>query len=264
MTSISFILIIAILGTFIGSFTNVVIFRLHGGEKGILTGRSFCPHCKKTIKPYDLIPIVSFLLLRGKCRFCAHAISWKYPAVESLTGAVFGVTAFGFLWNNLSLWMLPLWLFYVFLLVAISVYDLYYLEIPDILIFLGIGVAAVVAILVSVLQLPGVAIPDALAGAALGGAFFGLQVWISHETWMGMGDVFIGIFMGLVLGLAKTIVAIFVFAYPIGAIISIGLLAGAKKKMNSQVPFGPFLAIGMLLAMVLGNEVIRWYGMFLS
>lgn len=254
-----------ILGCIIGSFINVVIYRLHENKPGIVTGRSYCPHCKKEILARDLIPVISFLLLRGKCRFCHTKISWKYPVVELVTGLVFTyMTWIVVVQSEPDPVRLILFLCYAFVLVVIFFYDLYYYQIPDHIMFPGIILALLASIIATITTPFAPHILDALLGALIGLVFFGLQVWISRETWMGMGDVFLGIFMGLVLGWKLMLVAVFIFAYPIGAVVGVYLMATAKKGLKSQVPFGPFLVLGMLLALGFGNDIIQWYSGLLS
>jgi prepilin signal peptidase PulO-like enzyme (type II secretory pathway) len=152
---------------------------------------------------------------------------------------------------------------YGFILVSLSFYDMYHYEIPDIIIVPAIFFSALLSIMT--LGIPFFAPPflDALLGVLIALIFLGGQVWISRETWMGMGDVFIGIFMGIILGWQLTLVALF-FAYIIGAVIGILLILVYGKKGKSHIPFGPFLSLGTLLALGVGNEILNWYLSFLG
>jgi prepilin signal peptidase PulO-like enzyme (type II secretory pathway) len=257
-------LLVFVFGTVLGSFMNVVLYRLHSKEKGIILGRSFCPHCKHPLGVLDLIPLFSFLFLKGKCRYCSKKISWQYPIVESVTGIVFVYLFWSVLLSPvLSPWQIVAYLFYGFILVGISFYDLYHYEIPDVIIIPGIIIAALVS--VGTLITPFFAPPfvDALLGVLIALVFLGGQVWISHEKWMGMGDVFIGVFMGIILGWKLTLVALF-FAYIIGAVIGVLLMVFQGKKGNSHIPFGPFLSLGTLIALGVGHNILSWYLSFLS
>jgi prepilin signal peptidase PulO-like enzyme (type II secretory pathway) len=252
------------MGTVLGSFMNVVLYRLHNKEKGIVWGRSFCPHCKHPLSALDLIPLFSFFFLKGKCRYCSKNISWQYPIVESVTGMVFVYLFWSVFGSPLfSPGQIIVYLLYGFILVSISFYDVYHYEIPDMLIIPGIILAAVLS--VGTLITPFFAPPlvDALLGVLITVVFLGGQVWLSQEQWMGMGDVLIGIFMGLILGWKLTLVALF-FAYIIGAVIGVLLMVFKGKKGNSHIPFGPFLSLGTLIALGVGHNILSWYLSFLS
>lgn len=260
----SFYILMFILGTIVGSFINVIIYRLHRNIKGILWGRSFCPYCKHELSAPDLIPLLSFLFLQGKCRYCRKPISWSYPLVETMTGIVF-VYLFhtALLSPSFSFWQVVTYFFYGATLVIISFYDLYHYEIPDIVIKPAIVIAALLTIVATLIPLFAPPLNTTLIGVTIALIFLGGQVWISHETWMGIGDVYIGVFMGLILGWQLTIVALF-FAYIIGSVIGIILVLLSKKTGKSQIPFGPFLSMGTLLALGIGNEVLQWYLSLLS
>ncbi len=254
-------LFIFLFGLAVGSFLNALIWRLHKGES-ILKGRSYCPKCKHILGVADLIPVVSFIIQKGKCRYCGKAISWQYPAVELTTAVLFVITyqisvsqlfsfsTFQFL-NLLRLW------FVIAVMVVVFVYDLKYTLILDKVIY----PAAVVAFLASpLLNGKGVwnGVMTALVAAALGGGFFLVQYFISKGKWIGGGDVKMGFLMGLILGIKGILVALF-FSYVFGALVSLGLIAIGKKTMKSQIPFGTFLAVGTLIAMFWGEKLLQWY-----
>lgn len=222
-----------------GSFLNCVIYRLEAGES-FLRGRSYCPHCRHQLGFFDLVPILSFVLLRGKCRYCGKKISLQYPLVELTTACLFAL----FFWH----FGFGLHLIFGFLisgfLVVIFVYDLKHCLIPDSVVYPAIAIAVIFNF----------SIYSALGLAA----FFLAIVLISRETWMGMGDVKLGFLMGLLLGWPNTFVALFLAVF-LGAIIGMGLIALGKKKMKSEVPFGPFLIIGTFAALFWADELINWY-----
>ncbi len=252
-------LFVFIFGTMVGSFMNVVLYRLHAQVKGMFLGRSYCPHCKKALEARDLIPIFSYIILRGKCRYCKKKISAWYPMVESVTGLVF-VYIFWTLLNSgtLNPLQLGVYLFYMFILLAISFYDLKHYEIPDILILLGIGVALILTIVSTFTPLFAPKLVDVLIAVLITVIFFGGQAYFSNETWLGWGDVYIGVFMGLVLGWQKTLLAMFL-SYIIGSIIGVALVIKAKKKGSSRIPFGPFLSLGTIIALGHGDQILYWY-----
>jgi len=240
-------LVIFLSGLAIGSFLNVVIFRL-GKKKSFWSGRSFCPKCKKKIFWYDNIPLASFLLLGGHCRHCKKQISWQYPLVELASGLI-GV---GLYWQNgLSLKFLALSIFSYFLLV-IFVYDLRYYLILD-----RLTVPAMVLALLFNLYF-GFGFWNLIIAAIIGGGFFAIQFFVSSGKWVGDGDIRLGLLMGLMLGWKLLLVALFL-AYLVGAIIGLVLIGLKKKKMSSQLPFGPFLAGATFVTLIWGQNLLNWY-----
>ena len=246
------------LGLICGSFANVVIDRLAKGKGGILFGHSECPHCHHRLSAKDLIPLLSFIFLKGKCSYCQKKISLQYPLVEIVMGFVFGAMTLIQFESGVAL---GLSLFYLFILITISIYDLRYFEIPDEVILIGIAVAFLATLLKSSIA------PDlfnALIGAIIPLTFFGLQYlishyWItSHGDWIGLGDLRIAVFMGLILGWEKILLALFL-AYLIGSIISLAFITAGKLTRQSCVPFGPFLALGTIVAFFWGQGVLDWY-----
>ncbi len=247
------------LGLAFGSFANVVIMRLHSGEKGIFSGRSHCASCKHSLSVWDLIPLFSWLLLRGKCRYCKESISIQYPFVELLMGAMF-VSAY-----VAAAYLAPqnpfyeVWLLIIFFAFTILfIYDFLYMELPDeislptIVILFGFNFFAFTPTW-----------QDALLGAAIPTLFFGIQYLVSRGKWIGEGDFRLGILMGLILGWKLTIVALFL-GYILGAVVGAYVLISKTKKMSSQLPFGPFLILGTVIALFFGNNVMNWYLGFLG
>ena len=242
-------LFIFLLGLAVGSFLNAVIFRLEKGENA-LKGRSYCPQCKHQLSFDDLIPVLSFVLLKGKCRYCKKPISWQYPLVEISTAAVFLLIFFTqglnfYLWSIASL------------LIVIFVYDLKYYLIPDIILYLAIGVAFLYRIFKHVGSLE-----NALVSAIFASAFFLAIYLLSKGKWMGFGDVKLAFFMGLFLGFPNILIALY-SAFFAGAVVGVVLIVAKKKKMNSQVPFGPFLVGGTFFALLFGQSIAHWYLRFL-
>ncbi len=258
------IVLLFILGLAIGSFLSVVIYRLVHNDSP-LRGRSYCDNCKKQIAWYDNIPLLSFILLRRKCRYCGHPIPWEYPAVEFLTGALF-VWWFvvGFTFFRLSerpfLVVQPLfWLFVGILLVVIFFTDYLYYIIPDSAVLL-----LTLMTLVYRLFLTGTHImmshDFALAIACgIGASLFFLMLFLlTRGRGMGFGDVKLAFPLGLLLGWPNTLVALFL-SFLIGASVGIVTIIDGKKKLKSAVPFGPFLVIGALIALLWGSQLVRMY-----
>lgn len=254
--SIFYFILIFLFGLSVGSFLNVVVLRFDNFES-IIKGRSHCPHCKKILKWYELIPFFSYLLLAGRCFSCKKNISIQYPIVELLTGLVFlGIFYYyGFSWATLILMVI------FSLLILIGAYDAVFGEIPDILsysaIFLVVfwvifGFASSGGWRIGELWLP------YIYGLAVGAGFFGLLVLVSKQKWMGLGDVFIGAIMGIFLGFPFVLVALFL-AFVLGAIFSLILMLFKKKSLKDTVPFGPFLILATIIAFFWGEKIIEMY-----
>ena len=244
---IGFYVLLFILGLLLGSFLSVLIHRLHTGEKGIVFGASLCPNCNKKLGPLELIPLLSYVLQKGKCKKCKKHIAWHYPVLELSTGLLFVVMGL------IGLAPLPLFLAYSLIFVFIFFYDFLYQEIPDI-----VMIPAIILAVLGTLAPETVTILDGLYGALAIVIFFLLQIVISRGKWLGGGDLRIGAFMGFVLGFQATIAAVF-FSYLIGAVISVGLLITGKATRKSMIAFGPFLILGTLVTLFYGHQVLDWY-----
>lgn len=241
------IAVLAVLGLLVGSFLNVVVHRLPRGES-LSRPRSRCVGCGTQIAAYDNVPVVSWLVLRGRCRHCGEPISVRYPAIEALTGAIFAAIA-AVAGVDAELW---LWLPFAALMIAVAAIDLEHRIVPNRL----LAPAAVYAVAAWAVVDPGF-LPEALAAGA--GAFaFLLLAALAYPAGMGMGDVKLAGTIGLYLGLA-TIPALAV-AFLAGSAVGIAILiregADARKK---GVPFAPFLAFGALVGLLAGNEAISLY-----
>lgn len=242
-----FLLYLLILGLILGSFYNVVGLRIPN-HQSVITPRSHCSTCQRTLTSVELIPVLSYLVLRGKCRTCHSKISILYPAIELLTGLLFLLS--GYLFGLTS--ELFVALAFVSLLMIITVSDINYMVIPDkILLFFLI-------LLIPLRTLSPLA-PwwDSLLGAAVG---FGLLLLIAliSKGGIGGGDVKLFFVIGLVLGTKDTLLAFFLSTL-FGSIIGgIGLLTG-KVKRREPIPFGPFIVIGALVTYFFGSYIIEWY-----
>ena len=244
MTTAAAAVLAGVLGLAIGSFFNVVIYRLPRGES-LSKPRSRCPGCGTQIRPRDNIPVVSWLLLRGRCRDCGEPISVRYPLVELLTAAlcVAVVLAEG---ADRSVW---LGLAFVLLLVPITFIDLDHRIIPNVL----TGLGAVVAIaLVAIFQTDDL-VEHLIAGAAAGG--FLLVAAIAYPAGMGMGDVKLAAVMGLFLG--RAVGPAMLVALVAGSLV--GVVVIARQGRKAGVPFGPFLAFGGVVGLFAGDAIVDWY-----
>jgi len=236
-----------LIGSCFGSFTNVVVDRLPQ-RKSLLHPPSHCDHCHKRIATYDLIPVFSFLFLKGKCRYCKHKLPVRVFLVELISGlaCLYLVASF-----------LPIQGFFFFLvfliILAISLIDLQIGIIPDELLVL-LGVLSVVYILFSH---PLTFFTHLITGF-ISFAFFLLIFLVTRERGMGFGDVKYSFFIGFLLSPTETIAAFYI-AFLTGAAISIILVIGKIKKLKgSTVPFGPFLSLGFLASLLYGEHIVRF------
>jgi len=272
---ILFHLIIFFIGACFGSFLNCLIYRL--AEHQPITGRSFCPRCRKLIAWYDNIPVASFFLLKGKCRQCREKISWQYPIVEILMGFLFLLPVVGLFLSRKEflvlggqnffsdiLEILRVWIVY-FILTFIFVYDLKYMAIEDVVLLPSIGLVIMLNLFTSPLV-------DFLAGlgweAKLGHmilavllavVFFGGQYVLTKGKGIGLGDLRIGLFMAVALGHWSALFLALVVSYLLGAIISLFLLVLKKRGLKSEIPLGPFLSLGTFFTFLFGQGVINWF-----
>ncbi len=256
------ILVATLLGAFVGSFLNVIILRVPKGRRVVgVRNRSQCPRCRHTLHARDLVPVLSFVALRGKCRYCRAPISWQYPLVELLTAALFGaiawqygVTMVGWIGVIGAAWF-----------IVLGVIDGKHGIVPD-----RVSVPALVVI--GILQLARVAdfgkaslstdvARDALAyllAAGIGAAWFAVQWVVSRGRWVGTGDIRLGALMGLYLGMPHTIIALFL-AYVIGSAWAVVLLVRKRVTLKSAIPFGTFLAAASILCFLFRPAVVSWY-----
>ena len=241
-----------IFGAFIGSFLNVCISRLPKEESIIWPG-SHCPDCKKPIRFYDNIPLVSYFLLTGKCRNCKKPISIQYPLIEGITAlsSLFLFMKFG---PSLS------YLFYfafVAALIVITIIDLYHQIIPDVISLPGIVVG-----LIASLILPQITFLNSLFGVLLGGGSLFLVAtcyeWLFKREGMGGGDVKLLAMIGAFLGWKAVILTILLSSL-IGSITGILIMVVKGKDFKYAIPFGPFLSLGAVISLFYGQNIINWY-----
>ncbi|MGD9561110.1 MAG: A24 family peptidase [Pyrinomonadaceae bacterium] len=267
-----------VFGTIVGSFLNVVIHRVPN-ELSIVFPNSACPKCDSPIKPYDNIPIISWLLLGGKCRNCKAPISARYPAVELLTGLVFAVVAWQIGFNA----FLPVALIFAAVMISLIFIDAGHMILPNVITYPLFVFAILVRLIYPLVFGPAYfsdlafapatwmagspvwlqSLASAVAGALAGGG----SLWLVGEVWkrlrgveaMGLGDVKMMFGVGALFGWRLTLLSIFLGAFS-GAVIGIAMILRQKDKdMQAQIPFGIFLGAGSLLALLFGERLIAWY-----
>lgn len=243
------------LGLSIGSFLNVLIYRLPNDLR--LAGRSICPYCKKQIAWYDNIPLLSFILLRGKCRQCHSPIGWQYPVVELATGALFVLTFL--LVNSKNVIELVYYLFIFSSLIVVFFADLRYGIIPDKIVY-PLVILSMFYLFIFHNSLFIIYLLSAFGSFA----FLLLLFLVTRGRGMGMGDVKLAFLMGLFLGFPKIIIALYL-SFLTGAAISLILVLWGKKKFfGATIPFGPFLVFGTFAAFFAGGELLRLVSPWLS
>jgi leader peptidase (prepilin peptidase)/N-methyltransferase len=249
------LVIIGLLGVAIGSFLNVVIWRVPRGES-VAHPPSHCPTCDAPIRHRDNIPVVSWLLLRGRCRDCASRISARYPLVEAATGALF--VGFGIRFGIHA--VLPAYLYIAAVGIALAMIDIDLLRLPDILTLpsypIGIALLGAAAWVDDAPH----AFVRALLGMAALAAFYGL-VWLLYPAGMGLGDVKLAGVVGLYLawlGWGQLLVGAFA-AFLVGAVVSVVIVSRSGGGRKTRVPFGPFMLVGLLIGIYAGHSLAHTY-----
>lgn len=246
-------LTVAVFGLMVGSFLNVVILRFDD-LKTVVALPSHCPRCRKNLKWYELIPLLSYLVLFGRCRGCKEKISVQYPLVEAGTAIIFTLLFWKF---GLS-WSFGLFVFLSCILIVIFIYDLIHSLIADWLVWLAIGIWLVYLIVNYLLSSQLSVLSSFLLGGFALGGFLGFLVLASKEQWMGIGDIKLGFLLGALVGWPSVLVLTFL-AFILGSIVGLILIFGRKKSMKDQVPFAPFLITALWITLFWGTNLISWY-----
>lgn len=268
---------IFVIGACIGSFLNVVVYRVPN-ELSLLTS-SACPNCKNGIKPYHNVPILGWLMLGGKCSSCKEPIAWRYPAVELLTALVFILTY----WQIGLTAMLPVALVFVATMIALLFIDAEHMILPNVITY-PLFVAALLVRIVFPIVFAGHTFSDmtfwpvnslagnpgwvvSLAGALLGALVGGGSLWLVGAIWkalrgvdaMGLGDVKMMLGVGALLGWRLGVLTIFLGAFA-GALAGIVVVLKSKdRNLQTQLPYGIFLGVGSIVALLFGDRLIAWY-----
>jgi leader peptidase (prepilin peptidase) / N-methyltransferase len=262
-----------LLGLVIGSFLNVCIVRIPEG-KSIVMPASACVKCGAEIRAWDNIPVISWLLLRGKCRKCGVAISWMYPVVELLTGALFFGCYYAF---GLSVEALK-WAIFSALLIVLVFTDMRERILPDVVNYSGFAAGLVLSLFTKpadgtalwiarrIFEFPPPAPVISLADALLGAAFGSGLLWLVAELYfrlrgregMGLGDVKMMLMAGAFLGLKRTLLTILAGSV-LGSVLGIAFMMAKRKDSDYELPFGTFLGMAAVLVMFFGTPLITWY-----
>jgi len=261
---ISGFILLFFLGASIASFLGNISFRL-GHDRPLWGGRSQCDHCAKPLPWWTLIPVLGYLLTRGKCAQCGRKVPAKYPLFELFLGATLclgflrmqTLAADGFFttdWLYAGYFVFIVWI--VSALGMLAIYDIDYLLILDRITYPAIALTALLKLL-----LPG-ASPTALAGDLLAGVISAAFIWfivrLTRERGMGFGDIKLALLVGLIGGWPNGLMAIWI-AFVLGAVIGLLLVAAKQKGLRTQIPFGPFLSIGGMISFLYGDILMHWY-----
>lgn len=247
----------ALMGGVLGSFLNVVVYRVPAGVS--LNGRSACPKCGHAIRPWHNVPVFGWLWLRGKCYDCGNPIAWRYPAVEAFTAAAFaGVT----LWNGVN-WLLPALLYFLCISIALALIDLDTMRLPDAIVKPSWIVVSLLLLLPTIANGTWEDLKRAGIGAAVVGAAY-LGLWfVTLGLGLGFGDVKLAPILGAMAGYLSwnAVIVGNAAAWLLGGILGIALLIKqhARKEGRKKVPFGPFLLAGTWIGMVWGDPLWNWY-----
>jgi len=271
------IALLGVLGLIFGSFVNALVWRLYEQEKladkkgektaerrrelSITKGRSMCPNCGHELAAKDLVPVVSWVMLGGKCRYCRKPISWQYPVVELLTGMLFVVSylAWPLGFYHVGLFQFALWLVFLVGFVALAVYDLRWFLLPD-RIVLPLTILGLVQVAVTALWLRSFTLfwqPIVAAGIIFG--LFWLLFQVSKGAWIGGGDVKLAVLLGLLVGTPLRAFLVIFFASLLGTLVSVPLIARGKQGLQLRIPFGPYLLLATILVVLYGTPIVGWY-----
>jgi len=245
----------ALFGLAVGSFLNVVIHRVPRKES-VVRPPSHCPSCDTPIRPRDNIPVLSWLLLKGRCRQCQAPIAGRYPAVEALTAALFAAVGA----RLADSWALPAFLVLTAALVAITAVDLELFVIPNRILYPALFLSAPLLVMAAVVGDDMGSLRDAALGGVLAWVLF-FVIHLVSPRGMGFGDVRLAGLVGLHLGwLSLGHVAVGLFAaFCLAAVLGVGLIATGVRSRKDKIPFGPFLALGAGVALFLGQAILDWY-----
>ncbi len=269
------LLVVGLLGLCAGSFVNALVWRVYAQQNksgrpkkatakdlSITTGRSMCPDCGHTLAWYDLLPVISWLMLKGKCRYCHKAISWQYPLVELATAGLFiwSYLVWGQSWNGYQIASLLLWFITLTGLMALFIYDFKWMLLPNKIVF-PLYIPALAYAVVKILNDSNparAAIATAIAAIFLGGLFWAL-FQLSKGQWIGGGDVKLGFLLGLLAGTLLQSMLLLFIASTLGTLVALPLMIAHKAKATTRLAFGPFLIAGAVFVVLYGSQVIAWY-----
>jgi leader peptidase (prepilin peptidase)/N-methyltransferase len=266
-------ILLGVVGLALGSFVNALVWRVRMQDKGglkkkkspkdlsVLHGRSMCVHCKHVLGWLDLVPVLSWVLLKGRCRYCKKSISWQYPVIECVL-AILAVGSYLFWPYELNGWVswlvLITWIISLVPLLALVIYDIKWMEMPTRIIYALNSIAVIfIGLMAYDMKSWGIVISSIVGSILLGGLFW-MIYQISAGRWIGGGDVRFGFAMGVLLGWQGGLLGLALASY-LGTALIIVLLAIGKYHKKMRIPFGPFLISATYVSVLFGQQVIDWY-----
>jgi prepilin signal peptidase PulO-like enzyme (type II secretory pathway) len=242
-----------------GSFVNALVWRLHEPKLSIWKGRSMCPHCRHVLAPKDLVPVLSWLWLKGRCRYCHKPISSQYPLVEVITAALVAISYLAWPVELMGVeWLrFGVWLALVAGFVALAVYDLRWMLLPHKLVYPLVALAVGQWLILwgidglTSSQLAGIGL-----GTLIGGGFFYLLFQLSRGQWIGGGDVKLGFLLGIVVADGLLAWLMLFLAALLGSLVTIPLMLSGKANRRSRIPFGPFLLAATVIVVLFGDRLV--------
>jgi len=279
-----FIFILIILGLIFGSFVNALVWRVYKQSEfdiisqkkpnnkkiqkldiskySILKGRSMCPYCKHELSATDLIPVLSWLLLRGKCRYCKKQISIQYPLVELFTALLFVISFLAWpttLNNSWEYLNFVTWLIMIIGLIGLAIYDIKWMILPDKIIYPILIIAILSFVTQLILGRATIDLIMVILSSLIGGGLFWLIYQISNGNWIGGGDVKLGFLLGILVVRPELAFLVLFLASILGIVYIMPLLISKKLKKTSKVPFGPFLIMATFIVILYGPSIVNWY-----
>lgn len=272
------IIVALIIGLAFGSFVNALVWRLHeqldkdgnpkklskkrATELSISKGRSMCTKCGHQLSAGDLVPVFSWLYLRGKCRYCHAPISPQYPFIELLVAVLFVVSYIAWPNSLSSLWQWALfinWLIAIVGLVALAIYDIKWMLLPNKILKPLVVIAAVVTVTTFAFGRPVHDLWQIVVSVLISGGLFWILFQVSSGKWIGGGDVKLGLYLGLLLASPGLSMVYLLISSFLGTFFVLPLLLSGRVSKDSKIPFGPFLMAGAFIAMLWGAQIISWY-----
>jgi leader peptidase (prepilin peptidase)/N-methyltransferase len=260
-----------VLGLCLGSFVNALTWRLREQSKtkskkqrkrlSVLSGRSMCPNCHHKLAAKDLIPVASWLTLKGKCHYCSKPISAQYPLVELATAGLFVFSYYFWPLNlhDVGLFEFVIWLGFLIGFMALVIFDLRWFLLPDKIIYPLIVLALLQLVAVSIWDKDSGLLLGALWGVLMLGGLFYILFQVSNGRWIGGGDVKLGALLGIIVGGPLNSILLLLMASLSGTVIALPLIIRGKAKANSKVPFGPFLILAVIITQLFDTAIVHWY-----
>lgn len=255
------IIVLTVLGLCFGSFVGAFVWRLKN-HKDWVKGRSVCEHCNHALASRDLVPLLSWLALQGKCRYCHKPIAWQNPVIELVTASIFVGSyvywPWGFEAEGTTLFVF--WLIFLVGFMALVLFDLKWMILPNTIVFPLAGLALLEVLARATTFRGGLSVLyEAFWGVLIGGGLFYILFQISDGKWIGGGDVKLGAVLGLIVGGPAIALLMIFMASVFGSMVALPMMATKRLKPTSRLPFGPFLILAAVIVYLFGASMLSWY-----